>query len=66
MKKRRVILLQKLIDLIKQYSGATSDSLAIAMLVAMYLSYKAGKFDGYYEGCKMRRQAERQIRRMRY
>ena len=40
--------------------------MALTMCIAMYFSYRAGKFDGYYEGCRARRQAERQIRRMRY
>ena len=35
----------------------------ITLCIAMYLSYRAGKLDGYYEGCKARRQAERQVRR---
>ena len=35
----------------------------ITLCIAMYLSYRAGKLDGYYEGCKARRQAERQLRR---
>lgn len=35
------------------------------MYIIMYVSYKAGKNDGYYEGCRARRQAQRQLRRMR-
>lgn len=37
----------------------------IVMAIVAFMSYRAGKLDGYYEGCKARRLAERQIRRMR-
>ena len=36
----------------------------ITICISMYCSYRAGKLDGYYEGCKAHRQAERQVRRM--
>lgn len=35
----------------------------IVLIAVMYVSYRAGKLDGYYEGCRARRQAERQVRR---
>lgn len=39
--------------------------LMITMCIAMYMSYRAGRIDGYYEGCRARRFAERQVRRLR-
>lgn len=36
----------------------------LTICIAMYMSYRAGKLDGYYEGCKARRRTERQLRRM--
>lgn len=39
--------------------------LMILMGIVSYMSYRAGKLDGYQEGCKVRRMAERQVRRMR-
>ncbi len=37
----------------------------VTWCTTMYMSYRAGKIDGYEKACKARRQAERQIRRMR-
>ncbi len=36
----------------------------VTMLIGMYGTYVWGKRDGYYEGCKARRYANRQVRRM--
>ena len=33
--------------------------------ISMYAGYRWGKQDGYFEGCRARRQVARQIRRMR-
>ena len=39
--------------------------LMITMCIAMYMSYRTGRLDGYSEGCRARRLAERQVRRLR-
>lgn len=36
----------------------------ITMLVGMYGCYWWGRRDGYYEGCRVRRQSERHVRRL--
>ena len=38
----------------------------LLIYVTMYISYRAGKSDGFYEGCRARRRAQRQLRRMRF
>lgn len=37
---------------------------AVSILLTYYMGYRAGKQDGYEEGCRVRRRTARQIRRM--